>query len=892
MSGGRTNIGGVEIDIRADGTLLIADLQRAEAQALAFANRASDGAKRASKDGFDVMGRAVGDVRTQMLALASVGALAGLTTQAIKAADAFTGMRSRLSLVVSESENLLEVEDRLAQVALANRADLGATVSLYARLRTARKDLSDATTTSILDAWSKTLVISGANATEAASATLQFAQAMGSGRLQGAELTAVLENNSRASLLIANSLGVPIGALKDLGAQGDLTTDVLIEIFSNAGALDAEFAKMSLTVGQAGTNLGTAFTRVIGLLDQATGVTSTLAGWIDSLATALLDVATAFGGPVAEAQSAFEKAKTAQNDIITLTSELEGAYANLEVAIRAGGDASISAARADVGALQSRIAASRELLNVERARLSLKLQEARDQLQRDTLPGNEIDDLLEKVPIMTGDAVPRVQLARDGLYRGPTRNLDGSMNPDYEAALNEKYGTREQRLAGAYRTLDNQSSAPTRFQRELNTYRGRRAESERTVLLLEQSQVELNAAISGGTKVDEDAIASAALKKKIDDIAASKSTDAEKSKAAAAALRDYAVAVEDTNEVLKQAKGLQDAGLLNAGDAAKLKKDITPKAPGADDDNKKKKPDVLPTYTTDIEDFNAAITTAARANASNEQKSRAAVKALLDYYNVTLDIEDAFMRIQALTDAGLLLPADRDMIVKLVQETDFQNTDFGLEVDDASTSLPPSFDPDAPKEKQETDYFEGFEERVKDATAYALGQAVLTGDWGKHFGDVLEGAANDAFSRSVDKLTDVLFDALASIDWGEIFGGGGGSGGIGDFLNSLFSGFGGSKAGGGDLQAGKAYRVGELGPEMFVPSTDGYMIPSGFGAVRGSPDGGGVSSVAVAGSTVVINGNADSVTVSQLEDVLAKHRRMLPEIIDARVINRRMKGAY
>lgn len=826
MSGGRTNIGGVEIDVRADGTLLIADLKRAEAQAIAFANRASGAAKKVKSDGFDPLGRAVGDVRTQMLQLASIGALAGLTSQAIKAADAFTGMRSRLSLVVSEGENLLQVEESLAQLALKNRADLGATVSLYSRLRTARKDLDDATTTQILDAWSKTLVISGANATEAASATLQFAQAMGSGRLQGAELTAVLENNSRASRLIAEGMGVSIGALKKLGEQGDLTTDKLIEIFTNAGALDAEFGKMAMTVGQAGTNFETAFTRLVGLLDQSTGITRTLAGWIDSLANSMIDLAVSFGGPIAEADALIKKTGEAQNQIIDDGETLKQLYIDLAGAIAMGGEEAGDAARLEIDAISQRIRANQELIGVysslaeakmiaAEAELATRKGDPTRELYSDRnfgLPG--LDDRLLNVPLNDkGETI-----AKTFGLPAQTRGRDGEVN--------QRFGTRDQRVDAAIEQI--RKTDPAKL-----------SDAQRALLEYYRQTQELEAKAKT-TRLEFEALSKA---------------------------------------IVEGAKYVP----------ASAKQDGAPKAVAGGDE--KEKADKLRKYTTAIEDFNAAIATAAGAKADDADKSRAATQALLDYYAVTQDIEDTLMRIQALTAAGLLSPDDAEIVADLARLNEFQNTDFGLETDDASTSLAPTYDPTLPEgDKDQRDYFEGYAENIRNATSYALSQAMLTGDWGKHFGDVLEGAANDAFSRAVDKLTDALFDALAQIDWGEIFGGG--EGGVGGLLNSVFAAFGGARAGGGDMRGGTAYRVGELGPEMFVPATDGYMIPNKVGSVVGSPGAGGGASVSVGGTSIVINGNADSVTVRDLENVLEHHRRTLPDLIDQRVYNRMMKGAF
>jgi len=54
-------------------------------------------------------------------------------------------------------------------------------------------------------------------------------------------------------------------------------------------------------------------------------------------------------------------------------------------------------------------------------------------------------------------------------------------------------------------------------------------------------------------------------------------------------------------------------------------------------------------------------------------------------------------------------------------------------------------------------------------------------------------------------------------------GGGGVSDMVGNFLNSIF---GGARASGGPVVPGKAYLVGERGPELLVPGMAGTVIPN------------------------------------------------------------------
>lgn len=93
-------------------------------------------------------------------------------------------------------------------------------------------------------------------------------------------------------------------------------------------------------------------------------------------------------------------------------------------------------------------------------------------------------------------------------------------------------------------------------------------------------------------------------------------------------------------------------------------------------------------------------------------------------------------------------------------------------------------------------------------------------------GDLPEYAARRMQEAFYDRLG-TLFERLAE----RIFEAGRGKGtGSGDFLSTLASGigaiFGGGRASGGPVSAGMAYRVGEAGPEMFVPRRDGMIVPN------------------------------------------------------------------
>lgn len=229
---------------------------------------------------------AAGGVQFLQRALATLGVGLGVA-QLIRLADTYTLILNRLRLVTSGTSNLTRVNEELFQSAQRTRSSYEATVSLYARVaRTADQlGLSQQQLIGVTETINQSLRISGATAQEAASATLQLSQAMGSGVLRGEELNAILENAPRLAQAIADGLGVPIGQLRRLGEQGRITSQEVVDAIQKAGPeIAAEFALMAPTVGDSIQVLSDSFMKFVGELDQSLGITQGLASAILFLA--------------------------------------------------------------------------------------------------------------------------------------------------------------------------------------------------------------------------------------------------------------------------------------------------------------------------------------------------------------------------------------------------------------------------------------------------------------------------------------------------------------------------------------------------------------------------------------------------------------------------------
>lgn len=217
---------------------------------------------------------------------ASIGAALAANV-IIKQADAWANMQGKLSLVTNSTRELASVNDKLFAVAQRTRSELEATAGLYANLTRSTRELgtSEAQRIRITETINKAMAVSGASADSAAGAIRQLGQAFGSGVLRGDEFNSVLEASPRLIEAIAAGMGRTTGEMRALAEQGKLTSSAIMQgLLSQSKAIDAEFARMPTTVGQAMTQVQNALLRTIGVFDQQNKLSGSLASTLTGLA--------------------------------------------------------------------------------------------------------------------------------------------------------------------------------------------------------------------------------------------------------------------------------------------------------------------------------------------------------------------------------------------------------------------------------------------------------------------------------------------------------------------------------------------------------------------------------------------------------------------------------
>ena len=223
-------------------------------------------------------------------AMAGVGL--GVSIQAIgKMADDYASLQARLQLASRSAEEFAAANAAVQRIASASSAPLLETATLYTRIASSLKDtsVSQAEMVDTTEAVALSLRISGASAGEASSAMLQFSQAVASGVLRGEEFNAVNESAPRLMQALAKSLGVSVGALRDMAKEGQLTRDVLINgLARQLPELRREAESLPKTLGATFTDLNNKLLITVGQIDKITGASNGLAQAFDKIGKPLI----------------------------------------------------------------------------------------------------------------------------------------------------------------------------------------------------------------------------------------------------------------------------------------------------------------------------------------------------------------------------------------------------------------------------------------------------------------------------------------------------------------------------------------------------------------------------------------------------------------------------
>jgi tape measure domain-containing protein len=317
---------GVASEVAASRTNALARATRAEGEEAAIAarkNSALAASLRATAIGLNVVQGPLGPLAGRVGAIANafeqltgIGlSVVGIGTAVVglgRVASGYQEVASSLRPFYDTQKQANAAMDDVVRIALRSRTALAPLATLYTRLTSASEafGIDQSRVSRVVELASKAATLSGGSAESRKAGLEQFAQAVGSGNFAGDELKSVKENASQLAIAIANgfknadgSIGTTIDKLRELGSQGKLTTNEILDALERSGAgIEDKFAKLPATLNSSLTKLSTAFTVTIGGFDQAVGLTSNLAQLLSLVADnmrAVTTLAVGFGAAFA-----------------------------------------------------------------------------------------------------------------------------------------------------------------------------------------------------------------------------------------------------------------------------------------------------------------------------------------------------------------------------------------------------------------------------------------------------------------------------------------------------------------------------------------------------------------------------------------------------------------
>lgn len=173
--------------------------------------------------------------------------------KALNISDELVQTTSRLNMMSDGVQTTAELVNMVYAAAQDARGSFSQMADVVARFGNNAKDAfsSSEEVVAFADLIQKQMTIAGASTQEAANAELQLSQALGSGVLRGDELNSIFEQAPNLIQNIADYLDVPIGKIREMAADGELSADVVkAAIFSAADDINSKFNEMPMTWGQ------------------------------------------------------------------------------------------------------------------------------------------------------------------------------------------------------------------------------------------------------------------------------------------------------------------------------------------------------------------------------------------------------------------------------------------------------------------------------------------------------------------------------------------------------------------------------------------------------------------------------------------------------------------
>ena len=180
--------------------------------------------------------QAAGSLVKTVSKIAGAIGVAKLTKDFIETADEMAQITAKLNLINDGFMTTEQLQSAIYNSAQRTRSSYMDTAQLVARIGMNTGDTfrNNTEIVKFAENLNKSFKIAGASAQEQSSVILQLSQALAGGLLRGQEFNAVMSGAPNIIKNIANYMGVTVGEMRDLAAEGQITSDIIREAMLGA----------------------------------------------------------------------------------------------------------------------------------------------------------------------------------------------------------------------------------------------------------------------------------------------------------------------------------------------------------------------------------------------------------------------------------------------------------------------------------------------------------------------------------------------------------------------------------------------------------------------------------------------------------------------------------
>lgn len=213
---------------------------------------------RSASDPFDGLIGKVKQLAAAYLSVEGVKKAIDISDELVSTNARLNQMNSSFQSVGKQARNAADTTSLIYQAAQDARGSFSDMASVVARFGNNARDAFSGTDEAIRFASivQKQMTIAGASTEEAANAELQLSQALGSGVLRGDELNSIFEQAPNLIQSIADYMNKPIGQIRSMAAEGDITADIVKNaVLKSEDEVNKSFSKMPKTWAQVWTDM-------------------------------------------------------------------------------------------------------------------------------------------------------------------------------------------------------------------------------------------------------------------------------------------------------------------------------------------------------------------------------------------------------------------------------------------------------------------------------------------------------------------------------------------------------------------------------------------------------------------------------------------------------------